>query len=241
MKKKEKKVLSKVLITVGLILAFIACLILINIILDKREESRLRNEITSINKILDANNLDEKALDKKLNETVTKNDYARIEKAYKSFLKDNLNTLDEIEDYFKGDGKKVYQILNIENIKADGKEFKNSYETLNTNKETLTKLRDEYNSYFEEKKLMSYLDTKDLKEYYVNYYRNQIVKGLKETKEEKELIKEIDKTLDDIDKITKAVDFLKNNKSAWTIKKNEINWSNEDLMNQYVSIVGEVS
>lgn len=240
-KQKTKSNLSKVLITIGLILGFIACLILINIALDKHEESKLRNEIESINKILDAKTLDEDKLNKKLDKIVTKNDYAKIEKAYKAFLKDDLITLNELKDYFNGDGKKVYQMLNIENIKEDGKSFDNSKATLEANKKTLTKLKEDYNSYFEEKKLMSYLDTKDLKEYYINYYKNQIVKGLKETKEEKNLADEIDKTLKDIDNISKAIDFLKDHSSSWNIKKNEINWSDEDLMNQYVAIVGEIS
>ena len=53
------------------------------------KEKALNDEITRINDVLKQKNIDEKKLNKYLNRTVSKDEYRIVEKAYKSYLKDN--------------------------------------------------------------------------------------------------------------------------------------------------------
>ena len=70
----------------------------------------------------------------------------------------------------------IENLLMIDNIKADGKEFTNTISLINNTGSKLTKLRDEYQSLTSREKIESYL-TKKLREddYYNDYYLNELM------------------------------------------------------------------
>lgn len=243
MKKKKKKeykknTISTIVITIILIIILAISLICISIFVDMREEKKLNNEIQTINEIMTNKKFDQKSFDKHINMTVSNGEYKIIEKAYKTFLRDNQKTIDKITEFFKNNNSST--LLSLENIKKDGKEFKNSINTLNEDKKTLKRLQEEYNKLNEEKNVMSYIKGKDLSDYYVTYYKNKIANNIEKTDSEKLLNKRIKENLVLLDKSKKVLEFLAKNKDSWQTDDKSIYFYTDELTNEYNKLLEDL-
>lgn len=237
-KKTTKKVSSKVVLFIVMLIILAVCLIGINIFVNMKEERVLTTEISSINKLLNEKNFDEKKVNKKLSTYVTNGEYRVIEKAYKNYLKDNQKTVDEIKDYFQND--KTSKLLTMDNFKSDGKEFKTSLEEIKKSKETLTQLKKKFNEQSKEEYVMKYIEKKDLTEYYVTYYKNQIARNIIESKSEKELKKQIDINLSLLDKVEKVLNYLVKNAKSWNADGDTIYFETDELTNNYNKLMEDI-
>ena len=238
MKKTTKKISSKVASFIVMLIILAVCLIGINLFINMKEERLLIGEISSINKLLNDPKYDQKKMDKKLSTYVTNGEYKTVEKAYKNYLKDNQKTVDEIIEYFKND--KTSTLLTIDNIKNDGKEFKTSLETLKKSKEQLTKLNKKFNEQSEEKNVMKYLDKKDLSEYYITFYKNQIARNITESKSEKELKKQLNFNLKLLDKVENMLNFLVKNGKYWNADGDVIYFETDELTKEYKKLLNDI-
>ena len=237
-RKTTKKFSSKVILFIAMLIILGVCLIGVNLFINMKEERLLTSEISSINKLLNKQKFDEKQMNKKLNTYVTNGEYQTIEKAYKNYLKDNQKTVDEIKEYFKND--KVSSLLTIDNIKKDGKEFKTSLETIKKSREQLTNLKNKFNQQADEKYVMKYLDKKDLSDYYITFYKNQIARNITESKGEKELKKQIDINLELINKVEKVINYLVKNSKYWNADGNVIYFETDELTNKYNKLLKDI-
>ena len=122
----KKKVLITILIIVLIVIGIFAYLF----ISDMQQEEKLQAEITEIEDLTNAENIDETAIKERLERTVTKGDYATVEQSYKSYIKDILENLTQISEILNSE--KITNILTIENYQKDGKEFKETKNYINT-------------------------------------------------------------------------------------------------------------
>lgn len=214
-----------------ILIGFVLSLIIINSSLDLYNKAKLRKEISSINSMLNADNFDEEKLDKKLNKLITENDYRKVEASYKDYLKDNISMLNEIDEFFIND--ETDEILTIDNIKLDGKEFKVSKETLKTNKENLSELKEKYDNSFKEDYVLGYIKDKKLKTRYNDFYKKEILDNLTKTKVEKEVSKGLDNKLKEYEKIDNVLNFLIEHKDNYIVKDGNIVFDEENLLLEY--------
>ena len=224
-----KKGLKIALIIIGVIVLLICILIGIAVANDFKIEDKLNKEVEEITNIMEATDFDEEAFKDKLNHTVARGDYYKVERAYKNYLRDYLKSLNSIIDFYNSD--ELNNILSSDNLKRDGKDFINSKLTITSNKQKLETIKNTFNSMKTEEKVLSYLD-KSLDDYYVDYYR-KIVGKIEQTETEKELSIYLDESSKILDNIYNIFEFLSDNKVYYEIQDDGVYFTREDLLEQY--------
>lgn len=232
---KKKSIIPIVIILVGFVIALFG----ISLSLDVHNEALLKKEISGINHVLNSDNFDEDELDARLSRTITENEYSKVEKAYKSYMKDNLKILNELKEFYSNDESD--NILTIENLSSDGKDLKVSKELIKSSIKNLKKIQQKYNDSFDEDNIMSYIDDKDLDKRYVDFYKNEIVNNLRKTSAEKNLMSSIDTSLTKLGYIKDAVDFLISNKNNYIIENDELKFNSTSLLNEYNKIIDNIN
>ena len=232
---KKKSIVPIVIILVGFVIALFG----ISLSLDVHNEALLKKEISGINHVLNSDNFDEDELDARLSRTITENEYSKVEKAYKSYMKDNLKILNELKEFYSNDESD--NILTIENLSSDGKDLKVSKELIKSSIKNLKEIQQKYNDSFDEDNIMSYIDDKDLDKRYVDFYKNEIVNNLRKTSAEKNLMSSIDTSLTKLGYIKDAVDFLISNKNNYIIENDELKFNSTSLLNEYNKIIDNIN
>ena len=232
---KKKSIIPIVIILVGFVIALFG----ISLSLDVHNEALLKKEISGINHVLNSDNFDEVELDARLSRTITENEYSKVEKAYKSYMKDNLKILNELKEFYSNDESD--NILTIENLSSDGKDLKVSKELIKSSIKNLKEIQQKYNDSFDEDNIMSYIDDKDLDKRYVDFYKNEIVNNLRKTSAEKNLMSSIDTSLTKLGYIKDAVDFLISNKNNYIIENDELKFNSTSLLNEYNKIIDNIN
>ena len=232
-----KKGLKITLISIGSIVLLLVILIIIAVVNDLKMEDKLNKEVEDITNIMEATDFDEELFKKKINNTVARGDYYKVERAYKNYLRDYLKSLNNIIDFYNND--EMNNILSTENLKKDAKDFINSKTIINSNKQKLEKIKNTFNSIKTEEKVLSYLN-KDLDSYYVDYYK-KIVGKVEQTETEKELSIYLDESSKILDNVYNIFEFLSQNKNYYEIQDDGIYFSRDDLLEQYNKMLLEIT
>ena len=82
---------KKALIILGIIILIVVGLLAYVVIDDMQQESKLKEELVAINDLASAETIDMDKINENLDRTVTKGDYAVLEKAYKQYLRDSFD------------------------------------------------------------------------------------------------------------------------------------------------------
>ena len=85
---------------------------------------------------------------------------------------------------------------------------------------------------------MSYINDKNLDEYYVNLYKEEIVGDLSNT--DKTVENSIDEVISMLDKSEKIIDFLIENKDSWEIENDNIIFDDTDLSREYDDLISQL-
>lgn len=133
----------------------------------------------------------------------------------------------------------IENLLMIDNIKTDGKEFTNTISLINNTGSKLTKLRDEYQSLTSKEKIESYL-TKKLREddYYNDYYLNELMADMMNNQKN---LDAINKYLATVSKLKDIFSFLRENKDNWNLENDKIMFNSETLYNYYDGLLTGIS
>lgn len=230
---------KKILIGILIAISFFASIIMYFVITDLKEESKLKKEMTEVSSMIRSNNMDMKAFNARLNTTKTKGDYAVVEKAFKNYLKDFFANIVDIIDIL--DDKKITNSLTVENYIADGPDFTNTKSYIEETSNKLEKDKSSYYNFFEEDKIMSYLKKDGLDSYYKDLYRDEIIGDINDIKNDKSLEESIEKVVKMLDSSKKVIDFLANNKSSWKVEGEQILFSSQSLLDEYNSLVAELT
>lgn len=240
MKNKKKIILGVVL---GIILLFILLISYI-VIQDLKIEYALKNELneltTLVNEKDSLENIDK--IKNKLTNYISKNEYLIVEKAYKDYL---LDVLEDTEIVYQiTNDEKMINILTIQNIQNDGKDFTNTNNYLTTTKQTLNTTIPHLISLFEIDTINSYIEDKELDSYYIEFFKtvsyNENTKD--EFKETKENLQESLDTFNDLlDVYQEVINFLITNKDHYEIKDNLIYFDNQNLTDTYNQLTAKLS
>lgn len=224
-----KKGLKVTLITIGIIALLFIILIGVFVAKDLKMEDRLNQEVEEITNIMEATDFNEELFKNKLNNTVTRGDYFKVERAYKNYLRDYLKSLNSIINFY--DNMQLNDILSTENLKKDGKDYINSKLTISNNQKKLENIKNTFDSLKTEEKLLSYLDN-NLDSYYIDYYK-KIIGKVEQTETEKEISGYLEESNKILNNIYNIFEFLSINKNYYEIREDGLYFTKEDLLEQY--------
>ena len=217
----------KIIIVIVVVVLVIVATITFFVIKDLQQEKSLRKEIDEIQKeMVDFEQIDVDKISKKLKATVTTGDYAKIEKAIKIYMADNLNTMLTISEALNDEV--IPNALTAENYQNDGPDFvktrkilKNTQDKLSASKETMIILS-------KDDTVMSYLKNVD-DSYYIDLYKEMVG--------EESSVDDIKKNIDDIVNLIQSqqnvLEFLSENKNMWNVQNGKIQFDDDILLNQY--------
>ena len=231
MNKKAKVVLNiLILILIGIIIF----LILRNFFLDKK----LKNEITETYELIIMDEYNYKDIYEKIDNIVTKEGYAIVEDSAKDYLLDYfLEVLNLDETYEKAN---IENIISIENIKKDGKEFKNSEETLSKLKDDIETLEKEILNNLNKEKMMSYINDKNLADSYIKLYESlDFMKDKNIEKRKSQIEDKVNSYLSKISKIEEVIDFLIKNNN-WKVEDEQVKYEDEQLSIEYNEMINSI-
>lgn len=204
---------------------------------DMRQEKLLIEEVSRISS-MDAtkDNFDDLPIK-------TTGDYAVVEKAVKSYLKEFSDVLKSTMEVMQDE--KIAQLLSGENIKNDGPEFVQTKEYINNAKakfnENVTKLI----SMCDEETMMENIRKENLDSKFEELYKNlmfdeDVKKDLKTSQSQMETAsKQVNNVFDTQLEI---IDFLNKNKGKWEVNSsNQVVFSTQALVNQYNALVRKLS
>ena len=227
---------KKILIITVILAIIILGLIAYFVVSDFMQEDKLKAELNELSQLSNAENINIDKINQKLDTIVTKDDYAIVERAFKDYLSDSFENSLEIASILNDE--RITESLTPENYKNDGPEFTSTKEYLTKTIEQLEYCKNKYNEFFTDEKAMSYINDKNLDEYYVNLYKEEIVGDLSNT--DKTVENSIDEVISMLDKSEKIIDFLIENKDSWEIENDNIIFDDTDLSREYDDLISQL-
>ena len=116
---KKKLVIGITIIVCLLFSLFIMGIFLVN--QDEKSLKQLKNEIDSIDNIIENEGIFSNNIDKKLKNNITSGDFVVVEKAVKNYFKDFVDETRKLINIYSDES--VENLFSIDNFKEDGKDF----------------------------------------------------------------------------------------------------------------------
>lgn len=229
----KKKVLVAVLIIIVIAIGVIGYFV----ISDMGQEDKLKTELVEINDLSNADSIDINAINERLDRTITTGDYAVVEKAFKSYLRDSFDNSIQIADILSDD--KITTLLTAENYREDGKDFTESKNYITTTRTTLEECKQKYTEYLTKDKAMSYINDKGLDSYYVDLYEKEFVGDMDSTNDTT-VEDSIDEVISLLNTSEEVLNLLSENQDSWTLDGDNIVFSDENIGSQYDTLINSL-
>lgn len=230
---------KKILIGLGIIVLLVIGLLCYIVVSDLVQEKKLNNELYEISEMANAQNIDIDAIYERLNRTLTKNDYAKVEKAFKSYLRDNFDNSIRIAELLNDE--RIVTILTVENYLEDGKDFIETKQYINETRIELEKCKQAYIDFFTEEKAMSYINKYELDSYYIDLYMEEFVGDIESGIEDKTIENSIDEIIEILNISEQVIILLSENPNSWEIQGDNIVFNNDSLSNEYDNLLNQLS
>lgn len=228
---------KKIIIAIVVIVVAIIGVLGYMVISDMGQEDKLKTELSEINDLANAETIDMDEINKRLDRTVTTGDYAKVEEAFKSYLRDNFDNSIEIADLINDE--RITTLLTADNYKTDGKDFTESKNYISTTKQKLEECKEKYSEYMTKEKAMSYIEDKGLDSYYVDLYEQEYV-GDMDSAKDTTVEDSIDEIISLLDTSEKVLNLLSNNQDTWNVEGDNIVFSNDSIRNQYAELINSI-
>ena len=230
---KKNKLRKSVIVTGGLLISLFIIIISILVVKNLNSEKILKEEINKIT------NLDFTTDEIDMN-IKSRNDYGVVEKTIKEFWQEYYGIAREIVLLMQDD--KIQNILTIDNFQKDGKEFIKTKEFISTTQE---KINTDINKLIELNKkenIENAIKDKGLSETYVNLY-NELMVNYDIEEDIATTVKELEGAQSEVNDLftyyMKVIDFLVENQNNWTVNEEKIEFTNQNLVDQYNDLVNE--
>ena len=227
---------------IGVIIAIVLVAIVgigILVVNDFKQEDILRQEMLEFENLTRAENIDFDKIDQKIREIKTTGDYGVLEKAMKDYLADVVNATVSIADVLNDE--KIVNALTPENYMEDGPDFVQTKQFLEEAKGEIEKNKTEVLKLLSNEGAMSYIENKNLDQYYIDLYKEI---ALSEDTAIEEDNAELEDSLNEVARIldieTQVINFLSENKNGWEIQDQNIVFNNEALQNQYNEYISQL-
>ena len=202
---------------------------------DMGQEEKLKTELSELDQLVNAENINMDEVNNRLNRIVTTGDYAVVEEAFKSYLKENFDNSIEIANILNDE--KMTTLLTVENYQNDGKDFTESKEYITNAKVTLENCKNKYTEFLTEEKAMSYINDKGLDSYYIDLYKNEIVGDMSSASQDTTVQDSIDEVIEILNTSEEVLNLLSENQESWEIDGENIVFDSESLSNQYNELI----
>lgn len=168
----------------------------------------------------------------------TSGDYAIVEKTMKDYISDYGKVSQQVIALVDDDTLK--NLLTVERIEQDGKEFNETLTYLNQKKTDIGTVMNQMIAMTSDQEIMNAIKKTNVPVSYQNLYRkmmldSDIAGALKQ--EQNDLIDTREKTIAFIDDYIKIFEFLKANGSSYMVSNGQILFQNESLYQQYQTLV----
>lgn len=230
----KKKVLIVLLIIIVIALVGVGYFVFT----DMQQEEKLKTELSELNDLVNAENIDMDAINEKLNRRITTGDYEKVEDAYKSYLRDNFDNSIQIANNLNDE--KITTLLTVENYESDGKDFIESKEYITNTRTTLEECKNKYTEFLTEEKAMSYINDKGLDSYYTDLYKNEFIGDMSTAAQDTTVQTSIDEVITILNTSEEVLNLLSENQNNWEIDEENISFNNESLSNQYDELVNSL-
>ena len=229
---------KKILIIILIIIIIAIGVIGYNVYKDMKQEENLNTELAEIEQLANAETIDLNAINDRLDRVVTTGDYAVVEEAFKSYLRENFENSIKIANILNDE--KITTLLTAQNYKEDGKDFTQSKNYITTTKAELEDCKTKYIEFFTEEKAMSYINNKGLDSYYIDLYKDEFIGDIEAEDTTDTVEKSIDEVISILDTSEKILNLLSENKNSWEIKGENITFNNENVSNQYDELINSL-
>ena len=227
----KKKILIVLLIIIVIALVGVGYFVFT----DMMQEDKLKTELSELNDLVNAENINMDAVNEKLNRRITTGDYEKVEDAYKSYLRDNFDKSIQIANILNDE--KITTLLTVENYESDGKDFTESKEYITNTRETLEECKAKYTEFLTEEKAMSYINDKGLDSYYTDLYKNEFIGDMSSASQNTTVQNSIDEVITILNTSEEVLNLLSENQNSWEIDGENISFNSESLSNQYDELV----
>ena len=230
----KKKILIVILIIIVIALIGVGYFVYT----DLKQEEKLKTELTELSELSNAQDIDINEINNRLDRIVTKGDYAAVEEAFKTYLRENFDNSIQIANILNDE--KITTLLTVENYKEDGKDFTNSKEYITTTKATLEDCKNKYTEFLTEEKAMSYINEKGLDNYYTDLYKNEFIGDMSSAAQDTTVQDSIDEVITILNTSEEVLNLLSENQNSWEIDGENISFNNESLSNEYDSLINSL-
>ena len=230
----KKKVLIVLLIIIVIALVGVGYFVFT----DMQQEEKLKTELSELNDLVNAENIDMDAVNEKLDRRITTGDYEKVEDAYKSYLRDNFDNSIQIANILNDE--KITTLLTVENYESDGKDFIESKEYITNTRTTLEECKNKYTEFLTEEKAMSYINDKGLDSYYTDLYKNEFIGDMSLASKDTTVQDSIDEVITILNTSEEVLNLLSENQDSWEIDGENISFNNESLSNEYDELINSL-
>ena len=230
----KKKVLIVLLIIIVIALVGVGYFVFT----DMQQEEKLKTELSELNDLVNAENIDMDAVNEKLERRITTGDYEKVEDAYKSYLRDNFDNSIQIANNLNDE--KITTLLTVENYESDGKDFIESKEYITNTRTTLEECKNKYTDFLTEEKAMSYINDKGLDSYYTDLYKNEFIGDMSLASKDTTVQDSIDEVITILNTSEEVLNLLSENQDSWEIDGENISFNNESLSNEYDELINSL-
>ena len=230
----KKKILIVLLIIIVIALVGVGYFVFT----DMMQEDKLKTELSELNDLVNAENINMDAVNEKLNRRITTGDYEKVEDAYKSYLRDNFDNSIQIANILNDE--KITTLLTVENYESDGKDFTGSKEYITNTRETLEECKAKYTEFLTEEKAMSYINDKGLDSYYTDLYKNEFIGDMSSASQDTTVQDSIDEVIGILNISEEVLNLLSENQDSWEINGENIVFNSESLSNQYDELINSL-
>lgn len=230
----KKKILITLLIIIVIALIGVGYFVFI----DMQQEEKLKTELTELSELSNAQEINIDEINNRLDRIVTKGDYATVENAFKTYLRENFNNSIQIANILNDE--KITTLLTVENYKEDGKDFIKSKDYITTTKTTLEDYKNKYTEFLTEEKAMSYINDKGLDSYYTDLYKEEFVGDMSSASQDTTVQDSIEEIIKLLNTSEKVLNLLSENQNSWELDGENIVFDNQNLSNQYDELINSL-
>lgn len=205
---------------------------------DMKQEEKLKTELSELNDLVNAEDIDIEAVNDRLDRRLTTGDYKKVEDAYKSYLRDSFDNIIQITNIL--DDEKITTLLSVENYKRDGKDFTESKEYIINARTTLEECKNKYTESLTEEKAMSYINDKGLDSYFTDLYKDEYMGDMSTATQDTTVQDSIDEVIRILNTSEEILNLLSKNQNAWEIDGENISFNSESLSNQYDELISSL-
>lgn len=198
---------------------------------DAKQEELLINEVDKINELAQDEELNLRAINDILDSRVAEKEYLKVENAIKGYLKEGYQVISNI--YNISTDSRVANLLTAQNYQEDGPDFVSTKAFLADTIEQLKQEQENFAQFFNEDRAMAYINEQDVDQYYIDFYRNQLLGDVDELNDDNGLNEAMNQLLNVLEISQEILDFLSSNKGTWTIENEQIVFNSQSLTNSY--------